>query len=111
MAVSSKCQSLVQCKLSAFSLDYYFFTNPLYYPSKFRSSLSLALHELCNSSSTLSVFGVHYFFKSLTGESCRRGLVWWGGCMWGDISDAYANVLAIAFPCSTVPELLLQRCN
>lgn len=44
MAVSSKCQSHVQRRLLALSMDCYFFTNPPYHPPKFRPSPSLTLY-------------------------------------------------------------------
>lgn len=83
MAVSSKCQSHVQCRRAAFSLgDFYFFTKPSPLPPHLTGiSLSSASNPMCSASSTPSLFGVHYFFKSLTADGGRRGRwrgVWCG---------------------------------
>lgn len=82
MAVSSTCQSHVEYRGATFSLgDFYFFTKPP--PPNPLTGISLfsISNPTGSASSTPSLFGVHYFFKSLTGEGGRRGC-WRGDVVW-----------------------------
>lgn len=98
MAVSSKCQSHVQCRRAAFSLgDFYFFSQyrPHYLRTlpEFRSPPPLTLRAARLQPHLYLVF-ITFSKVWLVREVEGRG--------WGVAPDAHANILAIAFPCSTV---------
>jgi hypothetical protein len=96
MAISSKCQSHVQCRRATFSLGNFYFFSQNHPPFPHTEIL-----PFCSSNPHVarlqppSLFGVHYFFKSLTGESGRRGLWKGGGCCCWRSRQHFGNCFSV----------------